>query len=487
MAAHARIGFERVKLPGREPVGLVGTSYLVDVPALPGLSIGPASYGAISGQRGGFFTVGGEVDWRQRLAGPIGLELGLYAGGGGGAGAPQGGGLMLRPHADLLWDFEQYALGFSLSRVRFPNGQIDSTQIGLIFEVRNDFRYMPAESIGMPIQDGRRTGFGFDRIQFVNGVYRTRSGLLLSDGRSASRNIAIIGVRAEQALTTSTYWGLEANGAAQGSVAGYAEYLGTLGAETDVARNRLNVGARVAIGMGGGGGIPTAGGLLAKAAVYSVVRLGPDFGLSLEGGMTTAPQGHFRATHASVALVWTLYGQNEGTSAGTTRTDFSAGVERFDAARRDGTTRALQADTLKINRFVSQTFYVAGQVHSAISGGAGGYSSALVGVGWTQPLGAGLHIGAELLGGASGGGGVDSRGSIVQPMAYLGYQISPSVALRVGAGRVKALRGPLAAPVIDLSLAFTYGVLGGSHSNASAHTAVAADFDCRKDALSHCD
>ena len=461
--AHARIGFERVKFPGDETVGLVGTSYLVDVARVPGLAIGPAVYGAITGRRGGFFTVGGEAAWRKQLSGPLGIELGLYAGGGGGANAPQGGGLMLRPHADLLWDVGPYALGLSLSRVRFPNGQIDSTQVGFVFNAINDFRYVSAARMGTPVRGAGRAGFGFDRVQFVSGIYHTRSGLQLADGRPLPRDIGYVGMRAEQAFTDNFYWGLEANGAAQRKVAGYAEYLGTLGAETEVVRNRINVGARVALGMAGGGGIQTAGGVLAKAAVYGVVRLSPDFGLSVEAGATSAPRGSFRATYASAALVWALDGPaSPGAPARPTRTDFSAGVEHFDAARHDGSTRALQADVLKVNRFLSPNFYLAGQVHSAISGGAGGYSAALIGAGWTRPLGAGVHIGAELLGGASGGGGVESRGSIVQPMAYLGYQLNPSVALRVGAGRIKALHGPLSSSVVDVSLTMTYGVSAGS-------------------------
>ena len=47
-SAHARVGYERIKLPGDERVGLLGTSYLVDVPLLEGLAAGPAVYGAIT-------------------------------------------------------------------------------------------------------------------------------------------------------------------------------------------------------------------------------------------------------------------------------------------------------------------------------------------------------------------------------------------------------------------------------------------------------
>ena len=461
-SAHGRIGFERIRFPGNEPVGLVGTSYLVDVGSAPGLSVGPAVYSAVSGRRGGFFTFGGEAAWRRQIAGPIGVELGLYAGGGGGGGAPEGGGLMLRPHADLLWDFGHYALGLSVSRVKFPNGSIDSTQVGIVLNAINDFRYVPAERLGTAVRGGSRAGFGFDRVQLVSALYRTRSGRL-ADGRPLPRSIGLLGVRAEQSLSPSTYWGFEANRTTRSEVSGYAEYLGTLGAETEVVPGRINLGARLALGAAGGGGVRTGGGGMAKAAVYSIVRLSNEFGLELEAGVASAPRGRFGAAQVGAALVWAVDGPDAaGAPSRPTRTDFSGGLERFHALRKDGSTRALTADVLKIDRYLSPNLYLAGQVHSAVVGGAGGYTSALAGIGWTQPLAPRLHAGAELLAGASGGGGVDSRGSIVQPMAYLGYALTPALAVRIGAGRVKALHGPLSSPVFDLSLTVSYGVSAGS-------------------------
>ena len=66
---------------------------------------------------------------------------------------------------------------------------------------------------------------------------------------------------------------------------------------------------------------------------------------------------------------------------------------------------------------------------------------------------------AELLAGAAGG--VDGR-LLVQPRAYAGVQLTPSVALRAGASRVKALDGRLNSNVFDLLLDFTYGVAAGN-------------------------
>ncbi|MEO8312511.1 MAG: hypothetical protein ABI520_15170, partial [Caldimonas sp.] len=265
------------------------------------------------------------------------------------------------------------------------------------------------------------------------------------------------------ALGGSAFWGLEANRAGRGGVGGYAEYLGTLGVEGEAIRDVLTVGTRAAVGMAGGGGVSTGGGLLVKAGVYGIVRVNNDLGVSLEGGFARAPNGNFRAVQASLGLVWALDGPaSTGPAARPTRTDFSAGGERFDAPRNDGSERALSAVALKLDRYLTPNFYVSGKVLSAAGGGASGYSSALVGAGWMQPLGPRLHVGAELLAGAGGGGGVGGGGALVEPRAFVGVQITPALALRAGAGRVKAFGGELNSNVFDLSLTLAYGVSSGN-------------------------
>ena len=458
--AQVRLGIEKVHLPGNEAMGLVGSTYLVDIGH--GLWIGPAAYGAISGQRGGLFTFGAEAAWRAPLPGPLALDLGFYAGGGGGGAAPVGGGLMLRPHADLTWNFGPYRAGVSLSQVRFANGDIDSRQIGLVWSANTDFRYVARDRIGSPSSISGRSGVGFDRVQAVFGVYKPRSGDMRNGGGTLSK-IGFAGVRMERAIDNHAYWGIEAAGATSGGVAGYAEYLFTAGTETSLWGDSLVVGTRAALGMGGGGDVSVGGGLLLKGGVYSTLRLTRDLGLTLEGGYTAAPQGRFRALHAAASLNWILDDPSDVTAPDrTTRTEWVGGVERYNAARRDGSVRSLQAVSLKVNRFVSPLIYLSGQAHSAYGGGAGGYSVGLIGLGLQAPLGSRVRVGAEGLIGAAGGGGVDTQGgAIAQPMAYVGVDVSRSVSLRVGAGRIKSLRhGPLNGNVIDFTLAFTFGVAG---------------------------
>ncbi len=463
-SAHARLGFERVRFGNdSERVGLVGASYLVDVGGIPGLSLGPSVYGAVSGNQGGFFSLGGEAAWRQRLVGPFGVELGVYAGGGGGNGGAPGNGLMLRPHADLVWDFGAVALGVSISRIRYSNGVIDGTQLGLVLNASNDFRFVSAERIGEPLRSAGRAGIGFDRVQFVAGVYRTPAGKTLLDGQPLPRNISTLGVRAEQSWGSNGFWGIEASRAARGGVGGYAEVLGTTGLETEAVSGVLTLGGRVALGAGGGAGVSTGGGLLAKAALYGVVRLTDDLGVSIEGGVSRAPNGNFSAVQGSAALVWALDSpDSSGAAARPSRTDFSVGAVSHDAPRLDGSAHRLSAVTLKLDRFLGAGFYVSGEALGATGGAAGGYSGALVGAGWNQRFGERLHAGAELLVGASGGGGVESGGVLLQPRVYAGFQLTPAIALRIGAGRVKASHGPLDSTLVDASIVFTYGVSSGN-------------------------
>lgn len=458
LPAQAKVTAEEMTLPGDEGMGLVGTSYLLHFGN--GITAGPAAYGTISGRRGGLFVLGAEAAWQRRIAGPLVIDLGVFAGGGGGGAAPVGGGLLVRPHADLLWDFGPFLAGLSYARTRFANGDIDSKQLGLVWSAKTNFRYLPRERIGTPAPASGRSGIGFDRAQAVVGAYKPRSGSRLNSGGAHEATVGFVGMRMERAIGDHAYWGVEASGAGSGGVGGYAEYLGTVGAETAVWADVLTLGGRLALGMGGGGDVGVGGGLLVKAGAYTTWRLTRSLGLSLEAGLTQAPQGSFKALHAAASLAWILDDVQDVTGAPrTTRMEWVGGVESYDAQRRDGTRRRLQAVTMKVHRFVSPHVYLTGQAHSAYGGGAGAYSVGLIGIGMQAPLWGPVHAGAEALIGAAGGGGVDTEGgAIAQPMAYAGVALGPDVALRVGAGRIRALRsGGLDATVVELTLAFSFG------------------------------
>jgi hypothetical protein len=242
--------------------------------------------------------------------------------------------------------------------------------------------------------------------------------------------------------------------------------LGTAGLRWPVLGDRLALGVRGALGLGGGGGIDTGGGLLGKASVGASLRVTDTLGLGVEAGAARALRhGDFTAATGAVSLDWRLDApqrsgfQFEALDAEPTRMEFVAGAERYRAGRKDGSERPLAAVVLAVNRFVAPHLYLSGQAHSAFAGGAGAYSVGLFGVGTQWSLAPALRVGAEALGGAAGGGGVDTQGgALVQARGYADLALTPTLSLRVGGGRVKSAHGGVDAPVVDAALVFRFGV-----------------------------
>lgn len=455
-----RLGYETLSLPGGENMGLVGTSYLVQ--ARPGFCIGPAVYSAASGQRGGLFVVGGEAAWCTQLAPRLSLQAGLFVGGGGGGAAPVGGGLMLRPHADLLWDFGRFRAGLSASSVKFPNGQIGSSQLGIVVETDGRFGYHAAGDYpaGVAVPPRQGGGMGFDRITAMATVYKPRGAALGNSGTPLAAHIGLVGARGEAQWGDHVYIGIEASGAVNSSASGYAELLGLLGTRAVLLDDRLTLGARVALGMGGGGDLPTGGGLLAKASADLRVQISRDLALQFEGGYAIAPQGSLRAPFAALGLQWNL-APLPGQPAQPVRQEFAFGVETYTNAQRNvGPPRSLQSVSLRFNRYIGEHVYLSGQAQSAYGGGAGAFAAGLIGAGAQWTLGSRWTLGAEMLVGAAGGGGVDSGGGIVRPTLFAGFDLTPAVVLQASVGRVRAISGALDSNVFGLSVVFPFVVAG---------------------------
>lgn len=428
-AASAVVTYERVRLPGDEGMGLASLSYLVE-PA-PGWWLGPALYGAAHGQRGGLFTWGLEGQRRWRLGGRWHAAAGLYVGGGGGAAAPVGGGLMLRPHAEVLHDFDGWSLGLGLSHVRFPTGQIGSTQLAAVLTV--DDVFTPSE----------RQFFQPERLVLTGGALRDAPG-----------RVGFLVLRSEQPVNRWLAGSLEAGAAVSGAADGYAEFLAGLVGLWPAAGAPVRVGGRVAAGLGGGGAVPTGGGVIGKAALLGRVQLAAGWSVELEAGRQRAADGDLDSPYAALGLAVECCRR-------AADTEWSLGLQHYaHAERRDGRDKAMQTLGLKLRESIGGGWYATGQAFGGIAGGAGAYSAGVLGAGWRTPLDAAgrWRAGAEALVGAAGGGGVSSRGgAVVQPMAWVDVSIG-TTRLQAGAGVLRSLRGELATPVLELSWVVPLGV-----------------------------
>ena len=454
------LGFESIKLPQGEKLGLVGTSVLFQVG--DSFGVGPAVYGAATGQRGGFFVGGVEAQYRMPLGKNLSLAAGMYAGGGGGGSAPVGGGLMLRPAATLLYDLGPVVqVGLSWSMVKFPSGQIDSRQLGIVFAWRDEFRHHDAASAGQPVFAGRASGFGFDRMAATGGFYQFSEG--------SGRRIGLAGARADRRTgVPGVTLGMEASAAATGGAAGYMEILGSIGWSAEPlpsALPSLRVGARGSLGLAGGGAVPTGGGTLAKATATLEWSPAPGWTLGVEGGYVWGLNGTLRAKSAQawlgLDLEPALDGKREPTGT-VVRSEWTGAIQHHTRAeRRDGSVRPLDTIGLKLTRSVGANFYITGQAHSAFAGGAGAYSIGLVGAGVATQADGGPRAGFEALVGAAGGGGVaTSGGAIVQGVLWAGWGTPSNSEWRLGVGSVRSLRGGLNSPIVEVSWTKACGFAG---------------------------
>lgn len=457
-----RLGFETLTLPGNESMGTVGGNYLFQL--APDIYAGPAAYGALTGHRGGFFTGGGEIVWRKAIVSNFFAETGLYVGGGGGGSAAVGGGLMVRPYVGVSWKRDQFGVGISASQVRFPNGHIKSNQFGVTVSVDDQFIYSAPSAIGSLVSTGRRGGVGFDRVAVTAGVYRPKSGVTDLAGHAYPGSVGVAGFRMDQRLSENLFWSIESGAATRGGADGYAEILGGVGVEYPMIKDRVTLGSRLALGMGGGGKVSVGGGALAKAGIFAKIQLSKDAYVALEGGMVDAPNGGFRARYGTVQLGMDLdYAPFQSSRRRVQGSEWSLSTEHYlAAARYAGGRQSLDAFGLKIDHAISEYTYFSAQAHSAYSGNAGGYSVGLVGLGLSTPKTSyGLSGAAELLAGAAGGGGVSTQGgAVTQLMSYARLDLSNAMRAKLGIGRIRSIHGELNSTIVDLSLSIPFGVPG---------------------------
>ena len=441
------LGAERVRLPADERMGLAGAAVLFG--AGDDWWFGPAAYGAAGGSRGGLFVGGLQVLKRWPLAEHWHVHTSVYAGGGGGAAAPVGGGLMWRPELALMREFGPLAAGLTWSHVRFVTGEIRSSQLGALLSWRGEFVHL---GLTPPAPRGAaRTGLGLDLLAGTATQYRFKG--------TPSRRIGLVGGRAER-VDAGWRWGLEAAGAAKGDAAGYMEILASLGRDIvlgDAARSAPRVSLRAAIGLGGGGAVPTGGGAIGKLAAGLAWPLGQGLTAGAEAGIVRALDAPLRAR---TAQLWLAMDLEPGAGTPAVRSEWTMSLQHYARARRvDGSTRDLQTIGFKLNRYLSDSVYLSAQAHSAFAGGAGANSIGLVGAGLATAADAPWQFGAESLIGASGGGGVvTGGGAIVQALAWAGWRWRADEQWRVGVGAVRSLRGELSTPIVELTWMRAFGL-----------------------------
>lgn len=462
-----RASVESVEISPDEDMGLLGLSYLFD--ANENIYYGATLYSAIRGERGGFFVGGFNLGFKYALYKNLYLDSGLFVGGGGGGSAPQGGGLMLKGYAGGLYEFDSgYSLGLNYSYVTFPNGDIDSSQLSLVADLKFETLFVEpklSESILKKFHFTNKR----DYLVATTQIYFPKEGTKKVGGSSLDEDIKLLGVEYGFNLSQNIVTYIESAGALGGDSTGYMEVLGGLAYSYRVAE--LDAQARVSLGAGGGGKVDTGGGAVSKASLslnYSPSKsittgIGVGYYHALEGDFDA---GFLKAQVGINTNFLTLSSRGSGISFDKIDTQkftlrFSHQTYLYDetlSPRNDSEPISLLG--AKLDWYLSDKFYISGQGFAAYDGGAGGYATGLFGLGYQQPLVADISLVVELTAGAAGGGSLATgSGMITEGMLGFMYDINKHLSIELMGGKIVATDGELDTKIVDFSFVYRFDKL----------------------------
>ncbi len=488
-----RLTAERVQVSDGATMGLAGLHYLrplgtgVDGTALDGTGAdgagggygGLSVFGALQGDRGGFFGWGVSAGYRWQH-GPWSAEAGGFVGGGGGSPGWVGGGLMLRPHAAVAYQWGPLSLGLGASQVWFPNGAVRSTQPFASLSWAGSALFGPAGGADAPPVTAWQAAALPTETAAVAGQYGFGGRSVRRDGSGAAPAMRYGGLVVRRALPGSVaggqpYWLISTAGALSPAYAGYAELLGGLGAWWPAPAG-LPWSLRLEAGVGSAGAgtaADTGGGLLARVAGGVSWQLGPNLGLTASAGRVASP-GPFKARDARIELAWRGWDfvpgaqPSPGPAPGAVAWvpwSVSAGSVQFARMRRDGgRDPGLGLAALTLERALGPHWHVRVQANIATHGAAGGYATGQIGLGWrSAPLaGSPWQLGADASVGAAGGGSVRVGGGLIgQAQLQARYALSPHWALQADAGWLRSRHGVLSSPLVGLSAVYLFSRLQG--------------------------
>lgn len=468
-----RTTFESWRLSDDERMGMLGANLLFDVH--PNIKLGVGSYGALTGERGGFITLGGAAELQQSLSESWLVRGGMFVGAGGGAGGYElaGGGFMFRADAGLTYRMGRYGnVGVGVSWVTFPTGSVRSAQPYLMYEY-------PFYSVVSDGWSGDAATGGADlglanRQEISVGWtgYKIPSSVTRSDGSAQNDSMQLAGARWTSYLNDRWFLMLQADGAFAGESAGYMQILGGAGYRLPLGQS---TGLKIygALGPAGGGAVATGGGLIYAGGVALQQMITDRLAVELGVGGVKAGTGDFKAWSVGVNLSY-VFGVPRVISAAKPTRKQLAGFESTPLRLRAINQTYLKAaddwrtsdeDTsvnnlgFAVDYFVTPKFYLTGQGLAAYSGQAGAYMTGLLGAGVHQPLSDRWFVTAEALVGAAGGGTLATgNGSVWQLNGGVGYRVTDSLELTLTAGRIQAPTGNFKANVIGVSLGYRFGL-----------------------------
>ena len=454
-------------------MGLMGIHYNL---AFDKFYTGLGMYGSVRGIRGGFFTLGVNAGFKNYLTDKVFIDTGIHFGGGGGAGAPDGGGAFILPHINLGIQFKNFSFTTGYSYINFfDKGAIENQQLRLGLQIPINF-----SSANIENSEREFSGRELSTSTWIKKPIRTSFMLHLNnlsvvgnskygDGRSlAGSTIRLAGFELNSYINKNWFYFAKFDGAYDGIPAGYMNIILGAGYQFSFNNNKTNILTKFGMGAGGGGGVDSQGGVLLYPDISVEQHIVNNTYLSINKGLMMSPNSFFKSTSFGIGLKY--YSNINGISEKSTDTKaVFKGIEviikqdaYLNAKRMTQPTENLHQISLQLNYHLNKNIYLAGQTSFANFGNAGAYAEGIVGVGLQSNyfMNNKINIFLQGLAGGAGGGNINTgEGFIIKPSVGFNYKLNSRLALRSTAGYIKAIGGALSSASISMGISYRISLL----------------------------
>jgi len=469
--ADYKVTYETIQLTPNEKMGLVGVSTLFDMN--DNWYGGATLYGAVEGERGGFFTVGLDGGFKTELFSNLSLKSGMFLGAGGGGAAPQGGGLMFRPYVETTYLTQSgLSLGLGVSHLKFPNGEIESDQVYLLASVPTTGNFLKGHHFSTLFDDELLNTLNNKvKVSFLVEHYVPSALSTNTDGVSKTQNYDLAGVELDLFQNENLFNFIQLAGAGRGDSAGYMEVFGGVGYQYHVGKLPLYLVAQAGLGAAGGGKVDTGGGVAYRADAGLNVTLSKH--LSLEGrtGVIAPFKGDFQAQTYTARLAYSQALDNsilESVNlkkikpiALTLRLLNKSYLNSDKIFKSSDKNERLDLLGFALDSYLDNNFYLTGQTFWAYDGESGGYAEGVVGGGYKSDTIAKFSLYTEVLAGVGGGGGVNIGGGLFGSLGGgVTYSFRNNLDVFLGGAYVKGRETSFSSTDLTFGLSYAFSLLG---------------------------
>ena len=220
------LNYETLTMPdGIKPMGVLGVLHLAHFSH--GYYIGPGLSSAITGEKGGYFTLTFEGGKQWAFSSHWMARTAVRLGAGGGHASPLGGGLFYEPVVGFRYHFNAADVGVYYSDITFPSGSVNSQQVGVDLSFHTSFSDFHPEPIS---SDASAVPSQSYVISIPFTVYKPQSNIK-DDTGALSGVMSLVGLKVSKYITENWSVFEKFSGVFEGNQNGYAD--GFLGVDRD--------------------------------------------------------------------------------------------------------------------------------------------------------------------------------------------------------------------------------------------------------------